>query len=342
MFKNVYKYDDMKRREHMAVRKTVGWYLWTHQLLEVKGNDADKFLDLIYPKSISNLKVGNGRYTTMLNEQAEIIDDVIVFRIEDQKFWVSTLFLTKLQSWLSFHKGDFNVEFENITPKYHMYAVQGPQSKDLINALADNDVSHEQLLSINDNLIDGIPVKISRAGFTGEKFGFEIYIPVEKADEMEKKIRSKGEPFGAVEITEIQIMAWTLPTEAGFYYMRDLMHTNPFEVGLNHGIDWEKNFIGKEALLEIKLSGPTREMVGFTMEESDVHIIGKDLGGPGAPVLLNGKEVGRVSKFNYSYVLEKCVGYILAEKDIVKPGDHVAIKTHDAVIAEIPFYNYKI
>ena len=64
--KNVYKYDESKRREHMAVRTTVGWYLWTHQLIEVKGKDAAVFLDLIFANPIATLKVGRERYTTML------------------------------------------------------------------------------------------------------------------------------------------------------------------------------------------------------------------------------------------------------------------------------------
>ena len=75
MYKNVYKYDDMKRSEHMAVRQSVGWYFWTHQLLEITGTDAAKFLDYIYPNNIATLKVGKDRYTTMLNDDGEIVDD---------------------------------------------------------------------------------------------------------------------------------------------------------------------------------------------------------------------------------------------------------------------------
>ncbi len=82
--KNVYKYDEMKRKEHMAVRETVGWYYWTHQLLEVNGPDAAAFLDRLYANPIGNLKVGRERYTTMLNEEAEIIDDVVIFRLEEK------------------------------------------------------------------------------------------------------------------------------------------------------------------------------------------------------------------------------------------------------------------
>ena len=327
----------MKRTEHMAVRNTVGWYFWTHQLLEVRGEDAAAFLDMIFANPIANLKVGSDRYTTMLDENAEIIDDVVVFRMEEQKFWISTLFVTKLSSWLSSHKSGYKIKLSNITEKYHMFAVQGPRAKDLINAMVENNVDDQRFFTIRDNKIDGIDVKINRGGFTGEKLGFEIYVAPEDLPAIRAKLEACGEPFGAVEVTDIQIMAWTLPTEAGFYYMRDLMHTNPLEVGMERGIGWDKDFIGKEALLKIKEEGPTREMVGFTIDEDDVHINAKDLGGPGTPVMLNGEEIGRVSKFNYSYVLEKNIGYILLKKGVVKNGDHVAIKTYDAVITDKVF-----
>ncbi len=73
MYKNIFKYDDMKRSEHMAVRNTVGWYFWTHQLLEITGPDVTAFLDYIFPNNIASLAVGRDRYTTMLNEQGEIM-----------------------------------------------------------------------------------------------------------------------------------------------------------------------------------------------------------------------------------------------------------------------------
>lgn len=127
--KNVYKYDEMKRKEHMAVRETVGWYFWTHQLLEVSGSDGAAFLDKIYANPIGNLKAGRERYTTMLNEEGEIIDDVVVFRWEENKFWISTLFLNKLVKWFDAQKGTMDVKYEDITPRYDMYAVQGPKSR---------------------------------------------------------------------------------------------------------------------------------------------------------------------------------------------------------------------
>ena len=89
----------------MAVREHVGWYLWTHQLVEVQGEDARDFLDFLCTKMISTLKTGKERYTTILDENAEIIDDVVVFRLEEQKFWVSTLFAGNLIHWMASHQG---------------------------------------------------------------------------------------------------------------------------------------------------------------------------------------------------------------------------------------------
>ena len=122
---------------------------------------------------------------------------------------------------------------------------------------------------------------------------------------------------GGKEVTEFQVMAWTLPTEANFYYMRDLAHTNPFEVGLEKNIKWDKEFIGKDALLKIRENGPEREMVGFEVLEPDCYIRSKQYGGPGEPVYIEGEEeeVGRVSTLVYSYVKEVCTGYILARKN---------------------------
>ena len=180
-------------------------------------------------------------------------------------------------------------------------------------------------------------MKINRAGFTGEKLGYEIYVAADQADAIEQALNEVSPKFDARQVTEFQVMAWTLPTEAGFYYMRDLRHTNPLEVGLDRGIGWDKDFIGKDALLKIREEGPAREMVGFTVEEADIHINGKHLGGPGEAVCVDGEEVGRVSKIVYGYVKDTNIGYILAKKGSLKVGDHVSIHGHEAVITEKSF-----
>ena len=149
---------------------------------------------------------------------------------------------------------------------------------------------------------------------------------------MEPKLRSAAEKLGGKEVTEFQVMAWTLPAEAGFYYMRDLRHTNPFEVGLEGGINWDKAFIGKEALAKIRDEGPAREVVGFTVEDVDIHIKGRHMGNEGEFVYKDGAYVGRCMKIVYSYVKEINNGTISAKKGALKPGDKVTLHGHVGII----------
>lgn len=336
MYKNIFKYDDMKRSEHMAVRKNVGWYFWTHQLIEITGPDVVAFLDHIYTGNIASLGVGRDRYTTMLNEQGEIIDDVVIMRVSEDTYWVSTLYATKADDWWYYHQGDYDVEWSEITEDWQMLAVQGPKSKAVIEALCTDSVEDQKFFEIRDNEINGIPVKINRGGFTGEKWGYEIYMSPDDLETIQQLVDAEVVKNGGMRVTEFQIMAWTLPTEAGIYYMRDLAHTNPLEVGLDKNIKWDKDFIGKEALLKVKENGPTREMVGFEVLADDFYIRAKQYGGPGEAVFIDSEEeeVGRVSKMVYSYVKEVNNGYILAKKGALKVGDKVKIHGYDCVITE--------
>ena len=331
MYRNIFKYDDMKRAEHMAVRESVGWYLFTHQLMQVEGEGAEAFLDYMFPNNIATLRPGRDRYTTMLDQQGEIIDDVVVMRFDDH-FWISTLFPSYMDDWFYAHQGDYDVDYYEVSDDWHMFAVQGPRSKDVLNALCAEPVDDLRFFAHVENSIDGIDVIINRAGFTGEKLGYEVYCAEGDTDAIEEKIGAAAEQFGGRRVTEFQVMAWTLPTEAGFYYMRDLRHTNPFEVGLAGNINWDKDFVGKAALERVREEGPAREMVGFTVAESDIFIQAKQYGGPGEAVYLDGEEVGRVSKLVYSYVRDTNCGYILAKKGTLHVGDVIDIHGFEAVI----------
>lgn len=172
MFKNEYKYDSWKRADHEAVRNNVGWYYYTHQLLEVSGEDAAVFLDRLYVNNIAGARIGSAKYTTMLNEDGIIIDDVIVFRMEEQKFWISTLYVYKLMEWIKAHKGDFRISCQNITKSWDMIAVQGPRSRELLNAMTETSLDGQRFFTIRSNKIGGMEVKISRTGYTGE-LGYE-------------------------------------------------------------------------------------------------------------------------------------------------------------------------
>ena len=105
----LFRDDKVARAQHDAVRENIGWYRWTHDLLEVTGTDSTGFLDYIFVNSISKAPVGRSKYTTMLNEEGQIIDDVIVAHIGKDHYWISTLYIPEMMEWIDLHKGNLEV-----------------------------------------------------------------------------------------------------------------------------------------------------------------------------------------------------------------------------------------
>ena len=324
------KYKDMKE-QHDSVRNAVGWYDFTHHLVEVTGADASAFLDNIYTNSIGKAKVGRAKYTTMLDEDGIIIDDVIVFHIAEEKFWISTLYIRDLLLWFDAHKQNMDVNYEKITEEWMMYSVQEPKAKELVNAVLLDNIDELKFFSIADNKMNGIPVKIARGGYTGEKWGYEIYFAPDQEAIIDSKLSEKGLALGGMKVTETDIKALTLPGEKGFILMLDVAHTNPFEVGLEGFIEWEKDFIGKKALERIKIEGPKQQLVGFRVKEENPLIYG---GPHGNPVIKDGEVVGKVTKFIYGFTVEEWIGYAVIDRSKAVIGDAVTINGYETVLKE--------
>lgn len=338
MFKNEYKYDSWKRADHEAVRNRVGWYYYTHQLLEVSGEDAAAFLDKLYVNNIAKTKAGSAKYTTMLNEDGIIIDDVIVFRIEEQRFWISTLHVYKLMGWIEAHKGEHKITYQNITKSWDMIAVQGPRSRNLLNDMVESNINEQKFFTIRENRINGIEVKISRTGYTGE-LGYEIYFSPADRNKIQALLDEKGTAYAARKVTEFQVMVLTLGTEKGYVLMTDLDGANPLEIDPNSKIFWDKDFIGKEVLLKAKEEGIKRILLGFEVEDENAHIMCKNKGSCGEVVMKDGQSVGYVTKYTYGFTIEKCIGFILVDKEKVHIGDNVTINGFSAKVTERVWYD---
>lgn len=309
------------RKEHEAVRNNVGFYDFTHELLEVTGKDAARFLDKMFVNSVEATKPGNGVYTTMLNEDGIIIDDVIIFRLEDEKFWVSTLFIDAMKKWFKNYSDMEDLHFKDIAADMKMWAVQGPDSRKLLNDILKKDISDMEFFEIKDNEIDGMDVKVARAGFTGE-LGYEVYAKAEYAGKIEAALSEKGKKYNIVNL-ETGVILSSLPGEKGYVIMDDLKGTNPLEVNFGWSVDWGIDFVGKQALEKVKAEGPKRRLRGYTVEDDQANIKNDD------KVKVDGKEVGRVTKAFYGYTLEKNLGYILLDNEYAKMGSKVTIVTDD-------------
>lgn len=319
------------RSEHEAVRNHVGYYDFTHKLLEVTGPGAKDFLDYIYVGFVGKAKTGMAKYSTMLNEEGVIIDDVIVFCMGEGKYWISTLYINELIAWLDAHKGNAKVSWEEITGKTTMYAVQGPDSRAVLNAFLSKPADSLPYFHIEDNAIGDVPVKVARSGYTGE-LGYEIYVHPDHAGLVEAKLEEAGKPYGIRKLTT-DVIVTSLPREKGYVLMSDLAGTNPLEDGFGWTIDWGKDFIGKDALQKVKASGAKRELLGFTAGDGNAEVE------VGVEVKANGKVVGKVTMYTYGYTVEKNIGFALVDVDKAKAGDKASAGGVEILLCERIFYD---
>ena len=214
-----------------------------------------------------------------------------------------------------------DLHFKDIAADMKMWAVQGPDSRKLLNDILKKDISDMEFFEIKDNEIDGMDVKVARAGFTGE-LGYEVYAKAEYAGKIEAALSEKGKKYNVVNL-ETGVILSSLPGEKGYVIMDDLKGTNPLEVNFGWSVDWDTDFVGKQALEKVKAEGPKRRLRGYTVEDDQANIKNDD------KVKVDGKEVGRVTKAFYGYTLEKNLGYILLDNEYAKMGSKVTIVTDD-------------
>lgn len=217
----------LKRQEHEAVRENVGIYDFTHQLLEVKGKDAGRFLDKLFVNGFSKAKVGQAKYTTMLDEQGLIQDDVIIFRIAEETYWISTLYIDKMIAHFDQVKGEAEVTYRDRTGETSMIAVQGPKALQVLDNLLADPIDDLKRFRIADNRLGQENIKVARSGFTGER-GYELYVQPASVEATLEAIEKAGAALGVpiARMTTDAILT-SLPREKGYVLMSDLEGTNP-------------------------------------------------------------------------------------------------------------------
>lgn len=303
----LFKEDQVARAQHAAVRNNVGWYRWTHDLVQVIGPDATRFLDHICVASIAKAPVGSSKYTTMLNKDGQIIDDVIVIHIGENDYWVSTLYGPKLTAWFDQQTGDFDVAYREITGEIAMVAVQGPKSKALVNRLVAAPVDSLKRFAIADATIGDMAVRVHRGGFTGE-LGYEIYCDMADGTSLERAIEEAGKEFDAVHLTVLEVYVRSLPGEKGLVLRQDLYGLSPYEAGLGWSVDLGKDFVGKEATERVQAEGPKRKLVGIEFETDSYEDVTQ-----GERIRRQGVDIGWVTAVMYGYTVDKNIGFAIVD-----------------------------
>ena len=314
--------------EHAAVRNAVGATDWSTMCkFDIKGPDAKEFIQYMVVNDVTKLYPGRVMYCCMATEQGGMYDDTTVYCFSDDHYMLvgSTAGRAKDIKRFDTYSAGRKVYITDITAAYGLLAIQGPNSRDLLNRVCADSLSDLAYYHFLTTSIDGHPVMISRTGFTGE-LGYEVYIPAEDCMDVWNVIAAAGVEFG-LKLVGLSAASGIIRLEKGLIggadYGEDI---NPYEVGLGWTVALNTNFIGCEALRKIHEEGPARKLMGFQSDAKD------KIAKKGAAVMDGDKQIGHVTSGNYSYTFDKSIGLALIDAAEAEVGKAVKIKVGDEII----------
>lgn len=324
--------------EHETVRKSVGVFDVSHMgEFIIKGEKALDLIQRVSANDASKLFDGKIQYSYFPNEDGGVIDDLLVYRIDEKTYMlvVNASNIEKDWDWINKHNTD-HVELINISERTSLLAVQGPDAAKALNPLTDIELSSMEYYTFKKGVFAGIEnVLISATGYTGAG-GFEIYFDTVYSEKIWNAIFETGKAYG---IQPIGLGARdTLRLEMGFcLYGNDIdENTCPIEAGLGWVTKFSKDFVNSENLKQKKENGVTRKLVGFEMMDRGIPRHGYEI------VDGEGRTIGEVTSGTQSPSLQKAIGLGYLERPFSKEGTEVFINIRDkkikAKVVKPPFY----
>jgi aminomethyltransferase len=322
--------------EHLQVRKSVGIFDVSHMgEFEFRGSGAREFLQHMTINDVSKLEIGQAQYSALCYPEGGIVDDVIVYRKADRYLMVvNAANLQKDWAWLAQH-ADASVGMVDVSNETGLLAVQGRNAQATLQKLTRLDLKTIKYYWFTETELVGVPVLISRTGYTGED-GFEVMMANSHAVQSWDAIMEAGKEFS---IEPIGLGARdTLRLEVKFcLYGNDIdQTTNPIEAGLGWITKIDKGeFIGKAAIAQMKANGPKRKLVGFELP-------GKNIARHGYAILKDGNNIGHVTSGTFAPSLQKAIGmgYVAVEHSAIDTEITIDIRGRmaPARIVKTPFY----
>jgi aminomethyltransferase len=326
--------------EHATVRNNAGVFDVSHMgEFILKGNHALDLIQRVTSNDASKLTNGRAQYSCFPNEKGGIIDDLIVYCIEENKSYMLVVNASNIEkdwNWLKKNNKE-NVEMHNISDKTCLLAIQGPNATKIIQPLTDIDIMNLKYYTFVKGKFAGVDnVLISATGYTGSG-GVEIYFE-DKNDDANiiwEKIFEEGIPKG---MKPIGLAARdTLRLEMGYcLYGNDIDDTtSPLEAGLGWITKFNKDFIGKEAIEELKEEGIPQKLVGLEMMERGIPRHGYEIKNN------EGEKIGHVTSGTQSPTLQKPIAMGYVNSNYAKIDKEIFIKIRDKLlmskVVKMPF-----
>jgi aminomethyltransferase len=330
--------------EHEAVRTAAGLFDISHMgEVMIHGPKAFDYVQHLVSNDVSKLYDGRALYTVMCQPDGGIIDDLIVYRLSETRYMlvINAANIEKDVAWMHTHNA-FDVTIDNVSDETALLALQGPEAFDIAQSFTDVDLDALKFYHFEQpadgSFMEADGVVLSHTGYTGEQ-GLEIYCAPDDAERIWTTLLDAGADRG---LQPVGLGARdTLRLEAGYcLYGNDITtQTNPFEAGLGWIVKLDAgDFIGRDALQDIKNTGIKRKLVGFVVEGRGIPRHGHGIEDP------NGSAIGTVTSGSQSPMLEKGIGlgYVTNDAAYTDIGQPLRIdagrRTLDARVAKPPFH----
>ena len=309
--------------------------------VEITGPDAYKFVQILTPRDLSKLSVGQCKYILIVNSDGGILNDPVLLRLEENRFWLS-LADSDILLWAQGVAVNSNLDVKILEPDVSPLQLQGPNSKKIMIKLFGESIKDLKYYWLKNYNLNGIPLIVSRTGWSSE-LGYELYLQDEsKGDELYETIMEAGKEFEIKPGHTSSIRR----IEGGMlsYHADADINTNPYELGLDRlvNLDSKINFIGKKALKNIKEVGVARKQVGLVLEC-------EPLLGPNTKFwpVLNEKniKIGKITSAIYSPRLKKNIALAMIDIHYTTIGHKLKVKIENEIInstiVDKPFFDPK-
>jgi aminomethyltransferase len=324
--------------EHKATRNAACLFDICHMgEIEVKGRQAFDLLQLALTRDLQNQEIGQIKLSALLTDTGGIIDDLTVYKFApDDYMLVTNATRERDRQWINDLRESrgFDCTLEDVSDNMGKLDLQGPSAQDILQTLTNYDLKNLRYYHFVELKVLGSPAIISRSGYTGED-GFEIYAPATVIGNVWDTLLAAGVSAG---LKPAGLGARdTLRLEAGLMLNgQDMTEAvSPLEVPYSWIVDWEKDFIGKLALIQAKQKGVSKKLVG-------AEITGRGIARHGYKVFCGAQEIGLVTSGTYSPTLNKAIALVFVDIAHSIPGTEISIAVRDtmtaAKIVKLPFY----
>ena len=335
----------------------------------VTGKDATRLVNRVITRDINKVAVGQVIYCCWCDEDGKVIDDGTITRLEENKYrWTAA---DPSLRWFQQAGVNMDVQIEDISEQTAALALQGPASGRLMKAVSDADIANLKYFRKTSGKIAGVPVDISRTGYTGD-LGYEIWVPLNDAANALKvwdELMEKGKQFdihaaGMLALDVARVEAGLLLIEVDYISSKKALippqKYSPYELGFGKMVHLEKeNFIGKRALVEDNKHGVARQLVGLEVDwvevEEQFDKFGLSPAAPSqasrvaVPVYSSDRQVGKATTTAFSPLLKKLIALASVSAEYSKPGTTLQMeltieaqrKKTTATVVPLPFFSPK-